>query len=186
MPVEEATAFFCRLLKAVYSEDVEGSAGTCAARAFASFPRHAPDFPFWKEELPSWTKDFLLPEQPNRDAVKYLLTFRPFGRLPANVRKAYLTGKLHLLPSPPSLAYWGVPGFRQLHRELPLAHCRSRFFSAWCAIGCPWACGFRNRDSCTSRWATGPSHQPITVMCATLTSEPIAGTRSFAIRTNWP
>ncbi len=29
-----------------------------------------------------------------RDGAKYLLTFRPFGRLPPAIRKAYLDGRL--------------------------------------------------------------------------------------------
>jgi hypothetical protein len=53
--------------------------------------------------------------------VKYLLTFRPFQDLPAGVRRAYLAGRLHLLPFPGSLVFWGVPAYRQLQRELPLA-----------------------------------------------------------------
>src|SRR5262249_14981097 len=53
--------------------------------------------------------------------VRYLLTFRPFGRLPAAVRKAYLAGSLCLLPFPGSLMFWGIPGYRTLHEELPLA-----------------------------------------------------------------
>src|SRR5262249_32569193 len=48
-------------------------------------------------------------------------TFRPFDKLPAPVRKAYLSGDLYLLPFPGSLVFWGVPIFREMHRALPLA-----------------------------------------------------------------
>jgi hypothetical protein len=50
-----------------------------------------------------------------------LLTFRPFGALPAKVRQAYLHGDLVLLPCPSSLLFWGVQGILKLQRELPLA-----------------------------------------------------------------
>jgi len=53
--------------------------------------------------------------------VKYLLTFRPFGKLPAAVRRAYLAGELHLLPFPGSLVFWGAPPYRRLQRQLPFA-----------------------------------------------------------------
>ena len=71
--------------------------------------------------MPSWTADFLLPEGSRLGRVKYLLTFRPFGSLPQNVRRAYLAGDLHLLPFPGSLVFWGARPFLQLSRELPLA-----------------------------------------------------------------
>ncbi len=120
LPAAEAVAFFCRLLKAVYGEEVDGAAGLRRA-GFRILPDDEPSFPFWAETLPSWTTEFLLPGRPARDPAKYLLTFRPFGRLPAAARKAYLAGNLNLLPFPGSLTYWGVPGYRHLHRELPLA-----------------------------------------------------------------
>ncbi len=74
------------------------------ARRRAALRRSGP------KTLPSWTADFLLSERA-REVPKYLLTFRPFGRLPAAVRKAYLAGQLHLLPFPGSLVFWGVPGY---------------------------------------------------------------------------
>ena len=52
--------------------------------------------------------------------MKYLLTFRPFARLPEAVRRAYLKGELHLLPSPASLVFWGIPRFHQLFQTAPL------------------------------------------------------------------
>ena len=120
VPADEAVAFFCRLLHAVYGEEIEGAAGLHRA-GFRILPDEEPLFDFWAETLPAWTADFLLPERPTRDSTKYLLTFRPFGKLPAAVRKDYLAGKLHLLPFPGSLTYWGVQSYRELHRELPLA-----------------------------------------------------------------
>jgi hypothetical protein len=120
MPQDEAIGFFCRLLNTVYGEQVDSAAGLKKA-GFRILPDDDPLLPHWAEPLPKWTADFRLPAKTTANSAKYLLTFRPFGQLPPVVRKAYLRGKLHLLPFPGSLAYCGVPGYRQLYRELPLA-----------------------------------------------------------------
>ena len=119
-PADEAVPFFCQLLQAVYGEQVEGIEGLHRA-GFRILGDGEPVFPFWEESLPSWTEHLALGERAGIEKVKYLLTFRPFSRLPASIRKAYLTGKLCLLPFPGSLVFWGAHGFRDLHRELPLA-----------------------------------------------------------------
>ena len=120
LPADDAIGFFSRLLNEVYGEVVDGESGLQRV-GFRILPDDDPLFPFWAETLPAWTAKFVLPERPSRDAARYLLTFRPFGRLPATVRTAYRAGRLHLLPFPGSLAPWGVSGYRHLHRELPLA-----------------------------------------------------------------
>ena len=71
--------------------------------------------------LPAWTKPFLLNDGDALTGIRYLLTFRPFARLPEPVRQAYLAGGLHLLPSPATLVYWGSPLYRRLEAELPFA-----------------------------------------------------------------
>jgi hypothetical protein len=77
---------------------------------------------FWRDEpLPSWTAPLRWREDQPLTEVRYLLTFRPFAGLPEPVRRAYLDGKLQLLPFPGSLLFWGVPAYRALGRELPLA-----------------------------------------------------------------
>ena len=79
------------------------------------------DFPQWQEDLPGWTQQLLLQGDEALDAVRYLLTFRPFGALPELVQKAYLSGALHLLPSPASLVFWGSRPYRRVAGALPLA-----------------------------------------------------------------
>ncbi len=64
--------------------------------------------------LPGWTKEFLLKEDADFSSVKYLLTFRPFSLLPAQVKKLYLSGKLALLPFPGSLVFWGMQNYIKL------------------------------------------------------------------------
>ena len=120
VPAGEAVGFFCKLLNEIYSERVDGADGLKQI-GFRILPDDETLLAHWTEKLPKWTADFLLPERPTATSAKYLLTFRPFGKLPAAIRKAYLAGTLHLLPFPGSLAYWGVPGYRKLAGELPLA-----------------------------------------------------------------
>jgi hypothetical protein len=71
--------------------------------------------------LPEWTKPFLLSDGSSFDKVKYILTFRPFGNLPAEVKELYFKGKLCLLPFPGSLVFWGMPTYLKLKEQLPLA-----------------------------------------------------------------
>ena len=78
--------------------------------------------PHWHEgELPHWTKPFVMQDDADVGAVKYLLTFRRFDLLPETVRHRYLAGQLHLLPYPGSLAFWGVQDCMKLQAQLPMA-----------------------------------------------------------------
>src|SRR5438309_1500948 len=80
------------------------------------------DNPFWRAgRLPTWTTPFLWEPGQSLRGVSFLLTFRPFAKLPSAVQKAYLAGELHLLPFPGSLFFWGVPAYLGLHGELPFA-----------------------------------------------------------------
>jgi Peptidase family M28 len=72
-------------------------------------------------KLPRWTRPFTLSERGAYDHIRHLLTFRPFSRLPQEIRTRYLEGRLNLLPCPQCLVFWGMPTFQQLERELPLA-----------------------------------------------------------------
>src|SRR5262245_37193716 len=120
-PPEFGIGFFCRLLHSVYGEDVADVDGLRRA-GFRILPEDKPDFPFWNEgELPSWAKSFLYRDDEPGEAVKYLVTFRQFGRLPAPVREGYLGGRLALLPFPGSLVFWGVERARRVYSQLPLA-----------------------------------------------------------------
>jgi hypothetical protein len=118
-PEEEGTQFVCRLLRAVYGESAE-TGGDLQKAGFRILPGDQAPLDFWEEPLPGWATPFLLSEGAPPTGVKYLLTFRPFGKLPDPVRQAYLSGVLHLLPCPASLVFWGVPRFLRLHTELPL------------------------------------------------------------------
>jgi hypothetical protein len=117
---DHAHGFIRRLLATVYNESCEKLADLRGA-GFRILPQGS-GISYWQEDrLPAWTSPFLLsPRQPLR-AVKYLLTFRPFPRLPAAVKKAYLAGDLHLIPFPGSLLFWSAPPFLRLQQELPLA-----------------------------------------------------------------
>jgi hypothetical protein len=119
---EQGLGFFRRLLASVYGEAFAKTPDLRKA-GFRILPDDPePVLPFWHDEqLPAWTEPYLWgPRQPLR-SVKYLLTFRPFSRLPDAVQRAYLKGDLHLLPFPGSLLFWGPPTYVQLQRQLPLA-----------------------------------------------------------------
>jgi hypothetical protein len=121
LPPEHGVAFFCRLLQAVYGEKVDNEHGLRRA-GLRILPEDQPDYPFWADgDLPSWTKAFLYHDDEPVGGVKYLVTFRQFGRLPAAVREGYLGGRLALLPFPGSLVFWGVDWARRAYEQLPLA-----------------------------------------------------------------
>jgi hypothetical protein len=76
-------------------------------------------FSYWKmEPLPSWTKEYLLRDRDAMGPVHYLLTFRPFDRLPLPLKEKYLDGKLNLLPFPGSMVLWGIPEYIKLQQML--------------------------------------------------------------------
>jgi len=121
-PEPESLSFIFHLLSSVYGEAVNDPAQlhTLGFRILLSeiepgAPGGSPGF------LPAWVKPYLLDENASVDGVRYLLTFRPFSRLPAGVQAQYLAGKLALLPFPGSLVFWGMPTYLRLQKELPLA-----------------------------------------------------------------
>jgi len=73
-----------------------------------------------KSDLPAWTKSFLTDDKASFDKVRYLLTFRPFSKLPAAVVSGYFAGELALLPFPEAW-YSGMPTYLKLQKKLPLA-----------------------------------------------------------------
>jgi hypothetical protein len=121
-PEEPSLAFFRELLGAVYGEPANRLADLRAA-GLRILPRgQETEFPYWTESpLPSWTTPYLWSDSTSISEVKYLLTFRPFGDLPVSARKAYLDGKLHLLPFPGSLVPWGARPYHHLQGDLLLA-----------------------------------------------------------------
>jgi hypothetical protein len=122
IPASDAEAFLVRLLSAAYGVTASGFSGLKAGgfRILSSAPD--PRFPYWTgDPLPSWTREFLTDDGASWDDVRYLLTFRPFSRLPAEARQRYLSGRLALLPAPASLVFWGQPKYVRLQQQLPLA-----------------------------------------------------------------
>jgi hypothetical protein len=121
-PRAEATSFFRELLQRCYGvpEKLAGDPRRAGVR-YLPAGRDA-EFRYWDEgPVPSWAKEMLYQPREGLAEVRYLLTFRPFANLPAEVREAYLQGRLHLWPFPGSLTFWGMPGFRKLAKELALA-----------------------------------------------------------------
>jgi hypothetical protein len=116
---DHSLGFIRRLLATVYHES--GERLTDLRRAGFRILPQGPEAPWQDDRLPAWTSPFLLTPRQSLRGVKYLLTFRPFSRLPAAVKKAYLIGELHLLPFPGSLLLWGALPYLRLQQELPLA-----------------------------------------------------------------
>ena len=76
-------------------------------------------FDYWKmKTLPSWAGQFLLKEDDPIDDVNYILTFRPFGKLPAAIKAKYLIGKLALFPFPGSMVHMGIPEYINLQKTI--------------------------------------------------------------------
>jgi hypothetical protein len=121
-PPEYAVDFIRRLLRSAYGEKPERLTDLRLA-GFRILPGSGETVcESWRQDpLPSWTEPFLLGERESVSSVRYLLTFRPFGTLPQAIRKAYLAGRLHLLPFPGSLIFWGAPPFLRMQAEFPLA-----------------------------------------------------------------
>ncbi len=116
-----AVGFLCHLLSVAYGEDAS-DVEALQARGLRVLGGGGHPRPEWGvEPLPRWAAPFLLSESGPFDAVRYLLTFRPFASLPEAVRGRYLRGELQLLPFPGSLAFWGMPTFLRLAEGLPQA-----------------------------------------------------------------
>ena len=122
MPRRESLAFISRLLQAVYGEKADDVAQLLQS-GFRILPSDQnPGFPYWHiDPLPSWTQPFVVNNHASFENVRYLLTFAPFGSVPTIVQEKYLAGKLHLLPFPGSLVFWGMPIYARLQKQLPFA-----------------------------------------------------------------
>jgi hypothetical protein len=118
LPAEQFTGFISRLLSEVYQEQIIAPPSGLLDLGFRILPG---DTTPTNSLFPTWAGEFLVEDGADWDKVRYLLTFRPFGQLPEQVRSNYLAGKLHLLPFPGSLVFWGTPTFARLQKQLPLA-----------------------------------------------------------------
>ena len=114
--------FFLRLLAEVYEERA-ASPRDLLALGFRFLPTDSYEpFSYWKpDRLPEGIKSFLVSDPADWEKVRYLFTFRPFTDLPAAVRRRYLAGQLHLIPFPGSLVFWGMPSYRSLATQFPMA-----------------------------------------------------------------
>ncbi|HEX7587694.1 MAG TPA: M28 family peptidase, partial [Anaerolineae bacterium] len=121
-PRAQAIAFVSQLLQTAYGEKA-GDAKQLLEMGFRILPSTKNlDFPYWNvDPLPDWTHPFVLANDSSFENVRYLLTFTPFGSLPAAVQEKYLDGKLHLLPFPGSLVFWGIPVYKHLQQRLLFA-----------------------------------------------------------------
>jgi hypothetical protein len=76
-------------------------------------------FTYWKTEiLPSWTKEYLIDDGAETNNIKYILTFRPFNKLPDGIKQQYASGNLFLIPFPGNMVLWGFQEFIRLQKTL--------------------------------------------------------------------
>jgi len=113
LPATQAMQVFVDILNNAYGEDLHD--GTeLTGHGFLILPGNI-------EALPSWAKRFVAEPDQNHDKTRYLLTFQPFAELPRAVTDNYLAGRLHLLPFPGSLVFWGMPTHHKLRTQYALA-----------------------------------------------------------------
>jgi hypothetical protein len=106
IPLGESLAFVSNLLSSVYGE-MARSVEDLLQLGFRILPARKDErFPYWNvDPLPKWTRPFLISDETAADDICYLLTFRPFSKLPAALREKYLAERLALIPSPIDLDY---------------------------------------------------------------------------------
>jgi hypothetical protein len=112
LPEAASISFFSDLLKEVYGEKLSDTESLYRS-GFRIMPSDS-------TVLPSWTKKFIVKDDPSVVKVKYLLTFMPFKMMSETLKKRYIAGSLHLLPFPGSLVFWGMSGYLRLIHEHPL------------------------------------------------------------------
>ena len=108
---DKSISFFTGILSDVYGDKCHDSKSL-----FDSGFRILPSV----NGLPGWTKPFTIKDDSPLSNIRYILTFRSFGSLPAEIRQLYLSGRLSLLPFPGSLVFWGMQGYERLRRGFPL------------------------------------------------------------------
>jgi hypothetical protein len=122
IPTNESLSFVRQLLASVYGETAR-TENDLLQLGFRILPSGRNErFPYWNvDPLPEWTQPFLIDDHTPAGNIFYLLTFRPFSKLPESLREKYLSGQLALLPSPHSLIQWGMPLYHQGAGQYPFA-----------------------------------------------------------------
>jgi hypothetical protein len=118
---EKALSFLRRLLRDIYGQNIDDREDLRKAGLRILPLGTDAHFPFWREDLPAWTKPLLWRTGEPCRGIKYVLTFRPFDQLPEAIQRAYLAGDLHLLPFPGSLVFWGAPPYVAIQNAFPFA-----------------------------------------------------------------
>ncbi|OGV47579.1 MAG: hypothetical protein A2017_11445 [Lentisphaerae bacterium GWF2_44_16] len=114
-PEEDALSFFSLLFKTAYGKTISDFS-QLYEEGFRILPTEE------SSVLPSWAEQFKISDASFFGNLSYILTFRPFSRLPGSLKKLYLGGKIALLPFPGSLIFWGTLPYTKLSREMPMAN----------------------------------------------------------------
>lgn len=112
---KEAFTPLINILNTAYGKDIKDEK-ELKKNGFRILPSSA------DETIPELFGEFVIDDADEIENLTYLLTFRPFARLPQSIKEKYLSGKLALLPFPGSLVFWGTQSYSSLNRYLPFAH----------------------------------------------------------------
>lgn len=116
IPREQALDFFVRIIRLAYGAPL-ASSGDLHDAGFRILLR--------KDEAdgrpPGWVRHFTWRQGEPLDGVRYLLTFVPFAELAGPVQQRYFEGRLHLLPFPGSMLFWGARNYAGMQKEHPFA-----------------------------------------------------------------
>ena len=121
IPVRRSREIISDLLSSAF-EVTTRDADELYRAGFRILPSNDAQLPNWAvDPLPKWTRRYVVRDESRFGQVRFLLTFRPFGTLPGEVRRGYLEGRIALLPSPLSLLFWGMPIYHHASRQHALA-----------------------------------------------------------------
>jgi hypothetical protein len=122
IPADQALQFLLQLFRGCYHENCDAISDLHGI-GFKYLPSRIDNRnPYWTDfKVPSYFQQFICEESADSIGTNYLLTFRPFSQLPAEIQKRYLNGSLVLLPFPGSLVFWGMTDYSLLQKSLMMA-----------------------------------------------------------------
>ena len=114
VPADQALTFLRRLLQTAFVE----TDGQLANLRDAGL-RILPDEADAGKSLPAWTEPLIWNGEGSPKGIRYVLTFRPYTRLPKRLQKTFLAGDVQLIPHPGTLAPWGALPYHRLRKIWP-------------------------------------------------------------------
>ena len=167
----------------VYGEDDRRSRWTCERPASASCRTTNRCSTSGSETAALVDRAILLCPSTRVNLAEVPAHLPPVRQAPRGGAESVPRGRAPPAAVPRQPVFWGAPGYRQLHEELPLA-LQIPLLLGIARHRMPGGSGCRNRASCTSRRRPAAQPRAHAGTSATPTSGRTAGTRFSAIRTN--